>query len=186
MFLIVRINYFFPHTETVTSEVTGKLLRSHSKPTMRTWLRVHHQVSPQERVTQQAGAASCAMLARQIHHGSWAITTTVGCARMPGWRCRCKRLCSCVSSPTHPASRSGTSGSTGRHAGRDSLVSPSSQWIWPDNVTELQPSGLRFSSGGRNTALALTWLTVIYSEKKVVILNPNSSNFSCFFKDIHL
>lgn len=49
--LVVCINYFFPHTETLTSQVAAKLLISYSKPTMRTWLMIPLQVSLQEWVT---------------------------------------------------------------------------------------------------------------------------------------
>lgn len=149
MFLIVCINYFFPHTGKITSEVTAKLLTSHSKPPMRTWLRIHHQVSPQEWVTFQVRAASCATLARQICQRSWAHHHRhhSGLCKDARLKMQMKMFCWPISSPTHPASRNGTSGSTRRHASRDSLVSPPSQWIWPDNATELQLLEPEFSGG---------------------------------------
>lgn len=149
MFLIVCINYFFPYTEILTSEVPAKLLISHSKPTMRAWLRIYHQVSLQEWVTSQAGSASCATLARQTCHGSSAHHHhhSSGLCKDARLKMQMKMLYWCISSPTHPASRNIASGGTGRHAGRDSLVSPTSQWVCPDNATELHLLQLGFSRG---------------------------------------
>lgn len=149
MFLVVWINYFFPHTETVTSEVPAKLLTSHSKPTMRTWLRIHHQVSPQEWVASQASTAS-------LFHAGRANLPWELSPPPPHWAvqgCQAEdadedALLMHILSPTHPAARNVTSGSTGRHASRDSLVSPPNQWICPDNATELQLLELGFSGEG--------------------------------------